>query len=183
MRSEALNKWLAAAAFSLASGSVVAGPLVGTTVTVKFDDNSDGSSPLYTNTTTVGAGPEGVFGSPLEYSVDLSNTQIVLGLSLPAALGVIGLSNFYWVIDLSPGANISAVTEVSDNFPAGASVFSFSADDVTLQINPISGLGPFNLTAVYDLSFRDTGSVPEPSALALLGLGLVGLGMARRKRS
>jgi hypothetical protein len=35
--------------------------------------------------------------------------------------------------------------------------------------------------AATDFSISEAGVVPEPSALAILGLGLIGLGLRRRK--
>lgn len=51
--------------------------------------------------------------------------------------------------------------------------------------NPLSGWSGGGTAGTYTISFRSAtaavGSVPEPASIALLGLGLAGLGFSRRK--
>jgi hypothetical protein len=46
---------------------------------------------------------------------------------------------------------------------------------------PVGTAGPFVVTGSFNLPTFGTTSVPEPSTIAILGLGVIGLGVARRR--
>ncbi len=58
-----------------------------------------------------------------------------------------------------------------------------SGSSVSLLFEDRNGSGPSYGDAWFDNILVTDGTVPEPSIIALFGLGLVGIGFARRRRS
>jgi PEP-CTERM motif len=67
-------------------------------------------------------------------------------------------------------------------FAAGAGPFVLDPEDFTIKEAYIVWQSGSNLFADYDFSPTITVSVPEPSTLLLISAGLLGVGLARRRR-
>ena len=85
---------------------------------------------------------------------------------------------------------IGATGVVGANFVGGldfiGSTLYAAINDSLYTINPTTGaatlVGPIGFAQVSGLASLDVAAAPEPATLALLGLGLAGLGFSRRKQ-
>jgi hypothetical protein len=139
-----------------------------------------------------GATSLGTGTSTFEFNVAVAPTAPAVTLINGFTLGVTGGTQSTGSA-LITGLTVSGVGPVvppSNGSTATSSVSFGASDELTVMLagtQPASGTGPGANRRLDSLSgtfaTETTTPVPEPSSLSLFGLGLVGLALARRRRS
>ncbi len=137
-------------------------------------------------TTIVDPGIEfDVSASPTNFAtLDFTDSTLTLTKVIPS-LSVIGGNEFVFTDTAFSGLT---VTKTQDSFDNGGVTAQLVGDTLTLTLAPTCILGPgcswTSLTETAQFSFSGSStpqSVPEPATLSLLGAGLLGMFMRRRR--
>ena len=147
----------------------------------------------------------GTVASSVDLTVDVDFTlpcsACSTGLGLAATFGIPALPTFDGNVDFAGASGITQTDSDTDSqslvigaanwgFYTGAGDFSIRVTAVGDKVGVVSGGNPLENTQwnagagahiQYEYEARPTG-IPAPATLALMGLGLVGFGAARRRR-
>ena len=120
-----------------------------------------------------------LFFGPVSRTVNGNSTGVTTGFSLGAATDPNGEFHQHFVFEMSASAPIGAYGVLLELTPAGLSTFTKS-DPFLIVFN--QGLAVEAFESGVDAMVQVT-AVPEPSSIALAGLGVAGLaGAALRRR-
>jgi Protein of unknown function (DUF642)/PEP-CTERM motif len=126
----------------------------------------------------------------IEYSIQQTLTGLIVGavydlaFSIASELGCCSQAEVSFLSGSSTGAQVFTALS-SGNFWTDWSTYNMSfvasASSVTLQFKNVNLGGGIDL-GLDNVSVFASTSVPEPGTLVLLGIGLLGMGAARRRK-